>query len=87
MADSSKNIKWVLLFLGSFLILDSVLALALGKTYMLWGLEYAPEAYRLCIRELSEYSAGTLLAIKLAEGLIGLSLILAAMKISHKTPG
>ncbi len=65
----------ILIVLAILLIIDSVLAIIIGKKYMFWGLEYTPESYRLLIRRISEYPPAKLMGIKLAEGIIGLILI------------
>lgn len=62
-----------LAFAGGFLALDSALAIAFGKRYMLWGLEYTPGAYSSLIRRISGLPAPRLLAIKAVELIAGIA--------------
>ncbi len=61
--------------IGAFLSIDSLLALAFGKRYMLWGLERMPASYRNLITRISALPAKKLFAIKLAEGAAGIALL------------
>jgi len=61
--------------IGILLILDSLLAIFLDKRYLRWGLEYLPASYRNLITRLSGLPAGRLLAVKLAEGAVGIALL------------
>ncbi len=73
-----KIIGWSGVLVGFFLIVDALLALILGKWYMLWGLEYTPDAYRALIESVSEFPPIALLGIKLVEGIIGIGLLWTA---------
>ncbi len=78
-----KIIGWSSIILGVFLMLDALLALILGKRYMLWGLEYTSDAYRVLIENVSAFPPMALLGIKLTEGAIGFSLLWIARRILY----
>lgn len=65
----------LLAIVGAFLVLDSLLAFAFGKRYMLLGLGRMPASYRNLIARLSGLQRKRLLAIKLAEFSAGLVLV------------
>ena len=69
---------------GLFMMLDALLAVILGKRYMMWGLEYAPAWYRALIMRISELPSPLLLGIKMAEFSLGLFLFLLAGKFLQK---
>lgn len=62
-------------------MLDAILAIVFGNSYMLWGLEYTPTAYQTLIKSISELPALILLVIKLIEGIVGFGLFLMANKM------
>jgi hypothetical protein len=72
---------WILIGLAIFLMLDAVLAIVLGKRYMLWGLDYTPATYRALIQRVSEFPPQILLGIKLTEGTVGFGLLWLARKM------
>lgn len=76
-----KTISWVLTGLAFFLMLDALLAILLGKRYILWGLDYTPAVYREFVYRLSELPGAVLWAIKLAEGAAGFGLFWFARKL------
>ncbi len=79
--NSMNIVGWILLVLAIFLFLDAVLAIILGKRYMLWGLGYMPAAYRALIERISEFPPAILLGLKLAEGIVGFGLFWIARKL------
>jgi hypothetical protein len=77
----SKIVGWIVIGLAIFLMMDAILAIVLGKRYMLWGLDYTPSPYRALILRVSEFPPATLLGIKLVECSIGLALLWLARKL------
>ncbi len=65
-------IKWILIGLAVFMILDSLLSIAFGSYYILWGLEYTPAAYRSLIERISKLQPVILWRIRLTELAMGI---------------
>lgn len=76
-----KTIEWALIGLSVFLLLDSFISLLLGSRYMLWGLEYAPAAYRDLIKRISVLPQRVLLGIKFAEMAAGILLLWLGLRL------
>ena len=82
--NPKKIVGWILSALAIFLMADSVLAIIIGKQYMLWGLEYTPIEYRTLIEGVSESPPAVLMGIKLGEGMIGVALFGLVRKLVFK---
>lgn len=73
-----KALARLLLGLAGFLVLDALLAMVLGRRYMVWGLDRTPASYRAMVERLVQLPQPAQWAVKLAEGVLGLALLRVA---------
>jgi len=82
MITSQKPLSLLFVALGAFLAIGSLLALILGSSYMLLGLERAPAFYQATILLLSLSSPLVLSGVKLAKGILGAVLLLLSRRLA-----